>query len=297
MARRPPRTTRPAGRAAHPAAPTRPGPRKKAAAGRTAAARPAGGGAKASRKPAAASKTAAARQASGGARASKKPAVASRARAKAPAPQPAPRKPAATGAAHGTRGGQPATTAPQTLARKPAPRTSRALPAGRSPKPQSAKAPPAPSAIRATARRLRPARTRPAPASYVDLEPEDDNAGEVIVPGAVSSLDMDHQPREVRRTGVDPESPLLTRHLEDARLVAGDVDADVQAASQVGEETPGGDNPTPDQDVVDLIGRSLGVEYEDDEELEGGEEIVRRDRKRWELDPASSEDWKERGKG
>jgi hypothetical protein len=81
---------------------------------------------------------------------------------------------------------------------------------------------------------------------------------------------------------------------EAAHLAAGDLDANAQAAELVGEETPGGDNPTPDQDVVDLIGRSLGVEYEDDEELEGGEEIVRRDRHRWELDPASSDDWKER---
>ena len=48
---------------------------------------------------------------------------------------------------------------------------------------------------------------------------------------------------------------------------------------------PGGDNPTPDQDVVDDIGRALGVEYDDDEELQGGDEIVERDRKRWELDP------------
>ena len=78
--------------------------------------------------------------------------------------------------------------------------------------------------------------------------------------------------------------------------MAGDLDADFTSASTVGDEAPGGDNPTPDQDVVDLIGRSLGVEYEDSEELKGGEEIVARDRKRWELDPASSEDWKERKK-
>jgi len=38
------------------------------------------------------------------------------------------------------------------------------------------------------------------------------------------------------------------------------------------------------------------VEYDDDEELQGGAEIESRDRKRWELDPASSDDFDERDK-
>ena len=57
---------------------------------------------------------------------------------------------------------------------------------------------------------------------------------------------------------------------------------------------PGGDNPTPDQEVVEEIGRSVGVEYQDNEELKGSDKISRRDRHRWELDPASSEDYKDR---
>ena len=77
-------------------------------------------------------------------------------------------------------------------------------------------------------------------------------------------------------------------------LTSGDVDADWESAETVGDEAPGGDNPTPDQDVVDDIGRALGVEYEDDEELQGGAEIKQRDRHRWELDPASSEDYRDR---
>jgi hypothetical protein len=77
-------------------------------------------------------------------------------------------------------------------------------------------------------------------------------------------------------------------------LTAGDVDANWEAAESVGDEAPGGDNPTPDQDVVDEIGRALGVEYDDDEELRGGEEIAERDHDRWELDPASSDDFDER---
>ena len=74
-------------------------------------------------------------------------------------------------------------------------------------------------------------------------------------------------------------------------LTAGDVDANWQDAYAVGDETPGGDNPTPDQDRVDDIGKALGVSYRTDEELHGGDEITERDRHRWELDPASSDDW------
>lgn len=77
-------------------------------------------------------------------------------------------------------------------------------------------------------------------------------------------------------------------------MTGGDVDADWESAETVGDEAPGGDNPTPDQDVVEEIGRALGIEYDDDEELQGGEEILERDRKRWELDPASSEDYEDR---
>ena len=76
-------------------------------------------------------------------------------------------------------------------------------------------------------------------------------------------------------------------------LTAGDVDADWQSAGAVGDEAPGGDNPTPDQDVVDEIGRALGVEYADDEELQGGAEITERDVHRWELDPSSKDDFDE----
>ena len=77
----------------------------------------------------------------------------------------------------------------------------------------------------------------------------------------------------------------LSRHTEGGpALTAGDVDARWQDAYAVGDETPGGDNPTPDQDRVDDIGKALGIEYQDDEELRGGEEVLERDRHRWEKD-------------
>jgi len=77
-------------------------------------------------------------------------------------------------------------------------------------------------------------------------------------------------------------------------LTGGDVDADVENAYFSGEETPGGDMPTPDQDVVDEIGQAMGVGYQDNEELKGSDKVVERDRHRWELDPASAEDYKKR---
>jgi hypothetical protein len=79
-------------------------------------------------------------------------------------------------------------------------------------------------------------------------------------------------------------------------LTAGDVDTDWEEAYSEGDEAPGGDNPTPDQDVVEEIGRALGVEYEDGEELKGADKITERDTNRWEYDPASAEDYSERNK-
>jgi hypothetical protein len=79
-----------------------------------------------------------------------------------------------------------------------------------------------------------------------------------------------------------------------SRSAADDVDADWESAYSVGDEAPDGDNPTPDQDVVDDIGRAVGVESEDNEELKSEENIAKRGRHRWKLDPASSDDYNDR---
>jgi hypothetical protein len=75
-------------------------------------------------------------------------------------------------------------------------------------------------------------------------------------------------------------------------ITGGDVDADWENAYFSGDEAPGGDNPTPDQENVDEIGQTLGVSYDDHEELKGSDKIVERDKHRWELDPASADDYK-----
>jgi hypothetical protein len=109
-----------------------------------------------------------------------------------------------------------------------------------------------------------------------------------------SSLDLNRTASAVR-TGRRALKERFDEHTETSpALTAGDVDADWESAYSVGDEAPGGDNPTPDQDIVDDIGRAVGVEYQDNEELKGEEKIIKRDKNRWELDPASSDDWEDR---
>jgi hypothetical protein len=77
-------------------------------------------------------------------------------------------------------------------------------------------------------------------------------------------------------------------------IAAGDLDVNLEDAYFTGDEAPGGDNTTPDQDVVDEIGRALGVEYDDNEELKSTDKVANRDKHRWELDPASAEDYRDK---
>jgi len=117
---------------------------------------------------------------------------------------------------------------------------------------------------------------------------------DIIQSSPPSSLDLDRSASAVR-TGRRSLKERFDEHTETSpALTAGDVDADWESAYSVGDEAPGGDNPTPDQDIVDDIGRAVGVEYQDNEELKGEEKIIKRDKNRWELDPASSDDWDDR---
>jgi Family of unknown function (DUF6335) len=116
------------------------------------------------------------------------------------------------------------------------------------------------------------------------------------VPTPPSSLDMKRQ-GSAARTG---RAEMAQTHANHASMTpdinAGDVDVNVEDAYFSGDESPGGDNPTPDQDVVDEIGKALGVEYQDSEELRASDKVAERDKHRWELDPASSEDYRDRKK-
>lgn len=78
----------------------------------------------------------------------------------------------------------------------------------------------------------------------------------------------------------------VAAHAESSpRLTGGDVDADWHAAYASGEESVGGSVATPDQGVVDEIGRALGVEQDDEAPVRASDEILRqRDRLRWHLE-------------
>lgn len=117
---------------------------------------------------------------------------------------------------------------------------------------------------------------------------------EETVPTPPSSLNMRRQGSAVRTGRAELDESLREHGAMSPAITGGDVDADWENAYFSGDEAPGGDNPTPDQDIVEDIGKALGVKYEDNEELKGSDKVVERDKHRWEMDPASSEDYKDR---
>jgi len=95
-----------------------------------------------------------------------------------------------------------------------------------------------------------------------------------------SSLDM-KRGASAAGSGRRQISENQRRHNKMAAVTGGDVDADMESAYFSGDEAPGGDNPTPDQNDVEDMGQAIGVKYNDNEELRGGEEVVERDKHRW----------------
>src|ERR687889_1747500 len=67
----------------------------------------------------------------------------------------------------------------------------------------------------------------------------------------------------------------------------GDLDATWEDVNDSGEESAGGDNPTPDQSDVEENANAVGVNFQDNQELDIYEQLERRDRDRFELDPRS----------
>jgi hypothetical protein len=95
---------------------------------------------------------------------------------------------------------------------------------------------------------------------------------------------------EISRAPKDPE--LLAHRLRNntsasPRDAGGDLDADWEDVNSSGSETVAGDNPTPDQSLVEENANAIGVNFEDNEELEFVEKIERRDRDRFELEERS----------
>jgi hypothetical protein len=93
---------------------------------------------------------------------------------------------------------------------------------------------------------------------------------------------------EALRTGVLPAAIARRREAipRDEAMRVGDPDDSTLANEYVGEETPGGSTPTPDQNGVDEIGRAYGLQEEDNGALRSAAEVLsRRDRWRFELMP------------
>ncbi len=126
------------------------------------------------------------------------------------------------------------------------------------------------------------------------LERERRTLRDDLVQTPPSSLDMVRHGTAARSGRADIAHQRRMHSGMPESITGGDVDVDVQDAYFTGDEAPGGDNPSPDLEVVDDIGRALGVQYEDAEELKSSDKIIERDRHRWEYDPASAEDYKER---
>jgi uncharacterized protein DUF6335 len=90
---------------------------------------------------------------------------------------------------------------------------------------------------------------------------------------------------EALRTGVAPQPRAPRRPVEIPKdgdtLLVGDPDDDALDNAYVGDETPGGSSPTPDQDRVDDIGRAYGVQEADSGSLRTTAELLdERDRHR-----------------
>ena len=95
---------------------------------------------------------------------------------------------------------------------------------------------------------------------------------------------------EISRAPKDPDQlaqRLRNNTAASPRDSGGDLDADWEDVNDSGSETVAGDNPTPDQSLVEENASAMGVSYEDNEELEFIDKIEKRDRDRYELDENS----------
>jgi len=109
-------------------------------------------------------------------------------------------------------------------------------------------------------------------------------------PGGGPAEDPGSQP-EPRGETVESLGERLSHTETDPSLSGGDLDADWQRAYSAGDEAVGGSVATPDQDVVDEIGRAVGVEQAPDAEVRAAEEILReRDRHYWHLERRATEE-------
>jgi hypothetical protein len=94
---------------------------------------------------------------------------------------------------------------------------------------------------------------------------------------------------EIAHAPKDPE--LLAQRLHNNTAASpqdagGDIDAAWEDVNESGSESFAGDSPTPDQSMVEENAHAMGINFEDNEELDF-DKIERRDRDRYELEEQS----------
>ncbi len=95
---------------------------------------------------------------------------------------------------------------------------------------------------------------------------------------------------EIARAPKDPDQ--LAQRLRNSTSsspadAGGDLDAAWENAEGSGEESVSGDHALPDQSDVEENAHAVGVNFEDNQELDLHDQLERRDRHRFELDPRS----------
>ena len=96
-------------------------------------------------------------------------------------------------------------------------------------------------------------------------------------------LEISHVPKDADQLA----QRLRNNTAASPRDAGGDLDANWEDVNDSGSETVAGDNPTPDQSLVEENASAIGVTYEDNEELEFIDKIEKRDRDRFVLDEGS----------
>jgi hypothetical protein len=99
--------------------------------------------------------------------------------------------------------------------------------------------------------------------------------------------------QEIARAPKDPDQlahRLRNNTAASPKDAGGDLDASWEDVNESGSEAVGGDNPTPDQSIVEENANAVGVNFEDNEELDFLDKIEKRDRDRYELNESSKAD-------
>ncbi len=131
------------------------------------------------------------------------------------------------------------------------------------------------AAVRSAAPRRAPRPRAPRPADNTSAHAKSPRLDRVrrtleeTVQTPPSSLDMNRR-GSAARTGRAEIAERFDEHRGmTSAITGGDADVDVDSAYFTGDEAPGGDNPAPDEEVVDDIGKALGVQYRGQRGAEG----------------------------